>query len=102
MNFKNKIFGVTALVMAGGLLILETGFSGAQTPVTAQGDGAYPSVQRTATISSFNAAGYEATPMPIKIHPHWKPSIPPKVTANLTPTITMVPVGTAAPTPTPH
>ena len=102
MNFKNKIFGVVVLAMAGGLLILETGFSGAQTPVVAQADGAYLSVQPTATISRFNAAGYEATPMSKPVHSQWKLSIPHKGTANVTPTLTMVPIGTVAPTPALH
>ncbi len=100
MNFKNKNPSVTGLAIIGGFISLCALFSGAQTPVTAQeSDGVYDSIQPTATISSFNADGYEATPRPTPVRKHRKLPIPSKTPTALKPTIILVPMGTVVPTP---
>jgi hypothetical protein len=100
VNFKNRNPGVTGLAVIGGFISLGVIFSGAQTPVKAQETGGvYDSIQPTPTISTFNADGYEATPMPTPIRKHLKLLIPSKTQTVLKPTITMVPMGTVAPTP---
>ncbi len=102
-------FGI--LVMS---LILGISFFGAQEPATAQTTGGNStSPQPTATIANFNAAGYEATPVP-KPHHHKHKNVmtdnkipnegvqPGHPLPGENPQLTVAPVNTVAATPDSH
>lgn len=98
MRFKNKEWGMGSLGFVLALMVLGMGYLSAQTP------GPTP-------VSPFNAAGYEATPVPTPKHHHKHKNLmtdnkipnegvqPSKPIDGENPTITMVPMGTVAPTP---
>lgn len=98
MRFKNKESGIWSLGLVLALMVSGMGYLSAQTP------GATP-------VSNINATGYEATPVPTRVHKHKNLMTsnkipnegvqPGKPLDGENPTITMVPVGTVAPTPKP-
>ena len=97
---QNKIFGF--LLVSFGLLLSFSSWVHAQTPVAAQDPGeVYYSIRPTATISTFNAEGYEATPLPTTVPKHLKLAMPKTHQNNPMPTATRVPLKTPVPTPKP-
>jgi hypothetical protein len=65
MNFTVKELAIWCLGFVLTTVILGMSYLSAQTAV-----GTPPAAQPTAVSSNFNAAGYEATPMPIHHHKH--------------------------------
>jgi hypothetical protein len=98
MDFKNRESGIWVLGLVLALMVSGMGYLSAQTPAASP-------------VTDFNAAGYEATPVPTHVHKHKNLMTSNKIANEGTqpgkpidgenPTITMVPVGTVASTPNP-
>jgi hypothetical protein len=103
MNFTKKELGIWCLGLI--LFTLSLGMS----YLNAQSAGG---PQPIATIAPYNAAGYQATPVPTPHHHHKnlmasntipnEGTQPGKAISGENPTITMVPVGTVETTPAAH
>jgi hypothetical protein len=99
MNFSKRELGFWYLGFILFTMGLGMSYLNAQTPAAAP-------------VSNYNAAGYEATPVPTPHHHHKNLMTsntipnegvqPGKAISGENPTITMVPVGTVAATPAAH